>query len=202
MLCVSPPNRIMNNARTMIMIPIPMIVQSPGASAPRIVIYYFRVQFIDSVKMRRRKAASISAIVVMIIVLAVNYLVPQPTIVTHAVATRIVDGDTIVVEGGERVRLLDIDTPENGEPCSANATARLKGLIDGKEVALVSGVEDKDVYGRLLRYVFLNDTLINVQMVREGWANLYIVNKDPRYYDYFIQAEQAAKKENLCVWSL
>ena len=150
--------------------------------------------------MKRSKAVTISAAIVLIIVLAMSF-VPQPVVVTHVIVTRVVDGDTIVVEGGETIRLLDIDTPEKGEPCAANATQRLKQLVDSKEVALVSGVENKDKYSRLLRYVFVNDTMINLVLVREGLANLYIFNRDPRYYDYFIQAEQAAKKENLCVWS-
>ena len=151
--------------------------------------------------MRRKKTLSLAAAIVLIIVYAVNYLIPAPTVTTIAAVTRVIDGDTIVVEGGERVRLLDIDTPERGEECYTNATNRLKDLIDGKEVTLISGKEDKDVYDRLLRYVFLNDTFINQVMVREGFANLYIVNKDPRYYDMLREAEQAAKADGLCVWS-
>jgi micrococcal nuclease len=151
--------------------------------------------------MKRRKLSLAAGIVVAIIVFSVNYLIPAPTITTIATVTRVIDGDTIVVEGGERVRLLDIDTPERGQPCSTNATKRLGELIDGKEITLISGKENRDVYDRLLRYVFLNDTFVNLVLVREGWANLYIVNKDQRYYDSLLEAEQAAKRENLCVWS-
>ena len=151
--------------------------------------------------MRRKKAVPIAAAITLAVVFIVTYLVPQPVVTENVIVTRIVDGDTIIVEGGDRIRLLDIDTPEKGKPCASNATELLAYLIDGEEVTLVSGKEDKDVYGRLLRYVFLNDTLVNLVLVREGYAHLYIVNRDPRYYDAFIQAEQAAKKENLCVWS-
>ncbi|HLC67787.1 MAG TPA: thermonuclease family protein [archaeon] len=150
--------------------------------------------------MRRKKAVPVAAAITLLII-ALTYIIPQPVVTEDVIVTRVVDGDTIIVEGGDSIRLLDIDTPERGEPCASNATALLKYLVDGKEVTLVSGKEDKDVYGRFLRYVFLNDTMINLVMVREGFANLYIINRDPRYYDAFIQAEQAAKKENLCVWS-
>jgi micrococcal nuclease len=147
--------------------------------------------------MRRR--LTLAAAIVILIAAIIN-LFPAAAPDTTVVVTRVVDGDTIVVEGGESVRLLDIDTPEKGEPCAANATNRLKDLIDNKEVLLVSGKENRDKYDRLLRYVFLNDTLINLVMVREGWANLYIFNKDPRFYESFLEAEQLAKAENLCVW--
>ncbi len=148
----------------------------------------------------RRRPVTLAAAIVLLIAAIVSYFPAPAPLNTAAVVTRVVDGDTIVVEGGESVRLLDIDTPEKGEPCAANATNRLKQLVDGKEVTLVSGTENRDKYDRLLRYVFLNDTLINLVMVREGWANLYIFNKDPRFYDSFLEAEQAAKAEKLCVW--
>jgi len=143
---------------------------------------------------------TLAAAIVLLIAAIISYLPSPAPPSTSVIVTRVVDGDTIVVEGGESVRLLDIDTPEKGEPCATNATNRLKELIDNREVILLSGTEDRDKYDRLLRYVFLNDTLINLVMVREGWANLYIFNKDPRFYDSFIEAEQLAKAENLCVW--
>lgn len=141
-------------------------------------------------------------IAIVVILVAVATLVShfQQPYTESRIVTRIVDGDTIVVEGGDRVRLLDIDTPEKGQSCYTEAKDRLAELIDGKEVILEKGKEDKDVYGRLLRYIFINDTLINLQMVREGLANLYFYYKDTPYYSYFIEAEQAAKSENLCVW--
>ena len=149
--------------------------------------------------MRTKVAMSLGIIIFVLAMAAIQNFVSSMPVYSSVVVTRVVDGDTIVVEGGERVRLLDIDTPEKGEPCSANATARLKELIDGKEIGMESRGEDRDTYGRLLRYIYLNDTMINLVMVREGWANLYIYDKGP-YYSYFVEAEQAAKAEKLCVW--
>ncbi len=116
------------------------------------------------------------------------------------IVTRVVDGDTIVVEGGNRIRLLDIDTPERGETCYKEAKNRLAELIDGKLVILEKMNEDKDQYDRLLRYVFYNGTSINVLLVREGLANTYFYNKNTPYYNQLIEAEQVAKREGLCVW--
>ncbi len=150
--------------------------------------------------MRKKTIVSVAAAVLLLLAALVQYYIQSQPTQTVSVVTRVIDGDTIVVEGGERVRLLDIDTPEKGEPCATNATNRLKELIDGKEIILEKRGEDRDVYDRLLRYVFLNDTLVNLVMVREGWANLYVVEKS-QYYSYFVEAEQAAKKEGLCVWA-
>lgn len=142
---------------------------------------------------------TIAVALILLAAALVQYSLPKLPITSNAVVTRIVDGDTIVIEGGERVRLLDIDTPEKGQPCYSNATLRLKQLIYGKDVLLKSRGDDKDTYGRLLRYVFVNSTDINLQMVREGWAHLYVYSKGPDYNRY-VEAEQAAKKDGLCVW--
>lgn len=93
-----------------------------------------------------------------------------------------IDGDTIELEGGERVRLLCIDTPERGQPGYTEATEFLRGLVEGKRVRLEADPEhaDRDRFGRLLRYVWLftgweaegfssgDDVLVNVEMVRRG----------------------------------
>ncbi len=161
---------------------------------------------IEGLSMKRKKQIIAAAIIVVLIVVLRPMLIQNSSTgsVTGGgvdrVVTRIVDGDTIVVEGGDRVRLLDIDTPEKGQSCYTEAKNRLAELIDNKVVSLIKGKEDKDVYGRLLRYVFYNGTNINLLLVREGWANLYFYNKDTPYYNDFIEAEQLAKGEGLCVW--
>lgn len=99
---------------------------------------------------------------------------------------KIIDGDTIDVQfpsgAVERVRLIGIDTPETVDPrrpvqCfGKEASAHLKKIIAGVAVQLESEPQnqDRDKYGRLLRYVFLTDgTFINEQMVREGYAYAY-----------------------------
>src|SRR3989338_10527149 len=94
--------------------------------------------------MRRKKAVPVAAAITLLII-ALTYIIPQPVVTENVIVTRVVDGDMIMVEGGDSIRLLDIDTPERGEPCASNATALLKYLIDGKEVTLVSGKEDKEI---------------------------------------------------------
>ena len=115
--------------------------------------------------------------------------------------TRVVDGDTVVLESGESVRLLGIDTPERGQECYKEATERLKELVHKKDVDVERDIEDKDRYKRLLRHIFYNGTFVNELLVREGYAYLYFVGPNSRYNDVLKEAAQAAKAEGAgCLW--
>lgn len=115
--------------------------------------------------------------------------------------TKVFDGDTIEIETGERVRLLGINAPERNELRYQESKDRLKELVEGKLVKLKAGAEDKDRYGRLLRYVFIGDTFVNLQLVKEGYAIVYIVNPDEKYYLELKKAEKQAKENKLGLWS-
>jgi endonuclease YncB( thermonuclease family) len=85
--------------------------------------------------------------------------------------TEVTDGDTIVVSGGVRVRLIGIDTPERGQCGFHEASDALEALIGGRRVVLAAGArDDSDRYGRLLRYVEADGTDLNLEMVRRGHA--------------------------------
>lgn len=114
--------------------------------------------------------------------------------------TEIIDGDTIEIEAGQKVRLLGINSPEENEFYYQNAKDRLEKLVEGKLVKLETSSEDKDRYGRLLRYIFVDDTFINLQLVKEGYATVYIVSPDEKYYLEFKKAEKEAKESKLGLW--
>lgn len=86
----------------------------------------------------------------------------------------VIDGDTIDVRFGDgreaRVRYIGVNTPERGEPCYREATDANAALVDGQTVTLVPDISDTDRNGRLLRYVFVGETFVNAQLVREGYA--------------------------------
>lgn len=84
--------------------------------------------------------------------------------------TRVVDGDTIELGNGETVRLVGIDTPEVGTCGFERAAARLGELVLGRQVRLAESDEDRDGYGRLLRYVDVGRTDSGLQLIREGLA--------------------------------
>lgn len=117
----------------------------------------------------------------------------------EAFVTNIIDGDTIVIEGGERVRLLGIDAAEKGEPFYKEAKSRLEELIEQKNITLEKEGENKDRYGRLLRYVFLDNKNINLLLVEEGLARCYFYGKS-KYQNLCAEKEEQAIKEKIGLW--
>lgn len=120
--------------------------------------------------------------------------------------TRVIDGDTIEIEGGERVRYIGIDTPETVDPrkpvqCfGVEASRKNKELVEGKEVRLEKDITDTDKYGRLLRYVWIGDTLINLELVKQGFAQSYSYPPDVKYQDDFVKAEREARDAKRGLW--
>ncbi len=143
--------------------------------------------------------------IIIIMVLAVAaYIVlrdlPSPSDETFEVS-RIIDGDTIELSNGDRVRLIGINTPETGQPYYNEATEKLRELIGTSTVTLKKDVDDKDRYGRLLRYIYVNDTFVNLEMVREGYAIAYDYELNVKYSDEFHEAEQEAREARLGIWT-
>jgi hypothetical protein len=97
-----------------------------------------------------------------------------PTTTTAAAVltiTKVVDGDTVDLSTGATVRLIGIDTPEIGQCGYHEATDRLVSLVGGQTVTLEAGSRDDiDKYGRLLRYVLVNDVDSGGVLVSEGLA--------------------------------
>lgn len=123
---------------------------------------------------------------------------------TVALVTYAIDGDTIEIEGGERVRLLGIDTPEHGECYFAESTEYTRRYVVGKRVRLVSDATDRDKYGRLLRHVFVDeageDRHVNALLVAEGYAAVLPIPPDRLYREEFESLETVAKENNLGKW--
>jgi len=78
--------------------------------------------------------------------------------ITNNTVTRIIDGDTFEISSGEKIRLLCVDTPEENQKGYEEAKQFLSDLILNKPIRLETENQDKDSYGRLLRYVYVNDS--------------------------------------------
>jgi len=116
--------------------------------------------------------------------------------------TKIIDGDTFLIEGGYRVRILGIDADERGYPCYQAAKERLEELILNKKVRLEKGLEDKDKWCRYLRYVFLDEENIGLKLVKEGLVVARFSPVDVKYQEEIAQAEKEAKENKIgCKWS-
>ncbi len=120
--------------------------------------------------------------------------------------TRIVDGDTIEIEGGQKVRYIGIDTPESKAPgkdveCFAlEATEKNRQLVEGKQVRLEKDVNETDRYGRLLRYVYVGDVMVNEVLVSEGYAHAKSYPPDVKYQELFTQKEAEAREKEAGLW--
>lgn len=114
--------------------------------------------------------------------------------------SRIIDGDTIELSNGERVRLIGINAPEKGQPYVTEASNKLSQLIGYNGVTLEKDVSDKDQYNRSLRYVYVGSTFVNLEMVRQGYAFAYPYPPDVKYADEFEKAEQEGRDAQLGIW--
>jgi len=113
----------------------------------------------------------------------------------YGVVERIVDGDTIKINGTS-IRMLGINTPEKGEIGAEEAKKFLEAKILNRTVRLISGKEKYDLYGRRLAYVFIGTENVNLESVKNGYSNFYFPQGRDSYYDSFQEAWQNCLNEN------
>ena len=139
---------------------------------------------------------------------------------SNILVTRAVDGDTLVLENNERVRLIGIDTPEIHESNKLNRDAQRSGqdvetikklgrrsyeftkkLVEGKRVRLEFDVERFDKYKRILAYVYLEDgTFVNAKIVQDGYASLMTYPPNVKYVDLFLKLYKEARQNRRGLW--
>lgn len=121
--------------------------------------------------------------------------------------SRVVDGDTVELENGQKVRYIGIDAPETVDPrrpvgCfGKEASDKNKELVDGKNARFVKDVSERDKYGRLLRYVYIGNLFVNEYLVREGYAKASSYPPDVEYRDLFREAEADARVNKRGFWA-
>lgn len=119
-----------------------------------------------------------------------------------ALVERVVDGDTFVIKGGQSVRILGIDADEKGSLCYDVAKLRLEDAIGDQAVELEVGPKNEDVYGRLLRYVFIGDENISATLVKEGLVIAEAPYEGGRYDQEISDVESYAKLNKIgCKWA-
>ena len=140
-------------------------------------------------KLQRKALSFLFGLVVLLVVGYLNYRPPAPLLGPGARSTgrqspgearrciRVIDGDTIQLDGGERVRLIGVDTPEAVDPrrpvqyFGKEASAFTRRLAEGHTVRLEYGDESFDRYQRTLAYVYLEDgTFLNAEIIRQGYG--------------------------------
>ena len=121
-----------------------------------------------------------------------------------AKVTQVTDGDTIVIADGSRVRYIGIDTPEvypKPEAFGIEAWQANCELVEGKTVRLERDISDTDRYGRLLRYVYVDNIFVNAELVRRGLAYAKAYPPDTKHHDYLEELETEAREAGRGIWA-
>jgi micrococcal nuclease len=116
----------------------------------------------------------------------------------------VIDGDTIEVSiGGEiwKVRYIGIDSPEIGQEYGNECAEANRNLVAGKTVLLEKDISETDDYGRLLRYVYLEDnTFVNAELILLGFAIVKSYPPDVKYQVMFQRMQEKAESDSLGLW--
>lgn len=131
--------------------------------------------------------------------------------------TRVVDGDTVEIDNGEKVRLIGVNAPETVKPdapafpMGKEASDFTKSQLEGKRVLLETDVQTRDRYGRTLGYLYVKDPksrddvekyMFNAILIREGYAQLMTVPPNVKYSDLFVKLQKQAREQNKGLWAL
>jgi len=115
--------------------------------------------------------------------------------------SKVLDGDTIETVSGETIRYIGINSPEKGDPFFEDATKFNESLVLGKNVVLDFDVEKNDRYKRTLAYVFVWDKLVNLEMVKSGWAVPQTIPPNVIYQDKIVAAQKESREKCLGIWA-
>jgi micrococcal nuclease len=121
------------------------------------------------------------------------------------IITKVIDGDTVELKGGDRLRLLTIDTPEKGEPLYDEATQLLTDIALGKTATVEYANRRRDKYGRLLGYLYIDSIFVNKVILEKGLGYLYLFKDtdiDRPETDILFKAQRHAIKTDAGLWSL
>ncbi|MBI4066566.1 thermonuclease family protein [Candidatus Gottesmanbacteria bacterium] len=125
---------------------------------------------------------------------------PQPG---YYKVSRVLDGDTIELEKGKRIRYMGIDAPELYERWGTVAYETNRDLVDGKLVRIEEDHPDRDLYGRTLAHVWIDDTLVSERLVDDGLAKVFLIKGEakPKYLSRLQAAEERAKGATRGLWT-
>ncbi|WP_448375814.1 thermonuclease family protein [Fervidobacterium sp.] len=172
-------------------------------------------------KKKQKQTISIGSVIITLLVMLVLYFQSQGEY-KKCYVVDIIDGDTIKVNlAGEeyKVRLIGVNTPETKhptkrvEPYGPEAKAYTKKILTGRTVYLEFDVQEKDRYGRLLAYVWLEKPeqitdeeirtkMFNAILLLEGYAQVMTVQPNVKYVDRFLQYQREAMENQRELWGL
>ncbi len=129
-------------------------------------------------------------------------IVSNPEFSSTSIIERIIDGDTFVLNNGEHIRLIGVDTPEKGQPFYDSAVSLAESLLLGNEVRLEPDVVRRDKYGRELAYLFLDSVFYNQTVILAGMGLVYLFSENLSRAENLIQSQRLAREKRVGIWSL
>jgi endonuclease YncB( thermonuclease family) len=126
-------------------------------------------------------------------------LVCFPSLSLATTVAAVLDGDTIKLIDGTVVRYRGVNTPEQGQPFYEEAKRYNERLVLGKTVRLETIGRQRDAYHRALAYVYVGNTLVNAQLIAEGWGHLFVIGSFEDYDDW-LQLQKQAQAQRKGMW--
>lgn len=154
--------------------------------------------------MKSRKL-SWSSVLFFLVLVMLYYVLSQRTPGEYLVV-KVIDGDTIELSSGEKVRYIGVDTPELHRPQKSveyfarEAYEANRRLVEGKKVRLEFDVQKQDRYGRLLAYVYVDGIMVNEWLVANGYARVATFPPNVKYAERFLELEREARRLELGLW--
>ena len=137
-------------------------------------------------------------------------IIPTPPIISElrekVRVAKVIDGDTVELSDKRKVRYIGINSFEMNDKrleikCLAQkASEANRNLVENKEVEMEKDISETDKYGRLLRYLWIEGTMVNEELVRNGWAEVSSFPPDIKYQERFRLEQIKAKLNNLGIW--
>ena len=127
----------------------------------------------------------------------------QSSLITTGTVTRIIDGDNLELDNGKSIRLYGINCPEKNQKFSQEAINLSAKLAINQQITIdYQPNYSADKWGRILGYVFIDDTFLNQELVKQGYCEVTIYQKRAKlkYQNELLTAQEQAKQEKLGKW--
>lgn len=114
----------------------------------------------------------------------------------------VIDGDTIELSNGERVRYIGIDTPERNQAFYKEATAGNQELLKKGKLKLEYDKDKKDNWGRTLAYVWTDSVMVNAELIKQGLASVYMISPNFKHKEEMVAYQKQARMKKLGIWAI
>ncbi len=150
-------------------------------------------------KNRVSSKISLYLVFVLVSVLLIFYFYPSSK---QFGVKAVIDGDTIELSNGERVRYIGIDTPEKDQAFYREATLRNQELLKKGRLKLEYDKDQKDNWGRTLAYVWIDTLMVNAELIKLGLASVYMISPNFKYKDELTAYQKQARIKKLGIWAI